>query len=72
MRPLILPLVLLGVLAPGVRADEKTLLEQPLSEYKARRQALMKRVKEADSGAALYAPAAATARPRGRGGRRAP
>jgi Xaa-Pro aminopeptidase len=57
MRPMILPaLVLLGFLAPGVRADEKALLEQPLSEYKARRQALMERVKEADAGAMLVRP----------------
>ncbi len=57
MRPMILPaVVLLGFLAPSVRADEKTLLEQPPSEYKARRQALMKRVKEADAGAALVRP----------------
>jgi Xaa-Pro aminopeptidase len=54
---MILPaVVLLGFLAPGVRADEKNLLEQPLSEYKARRQALMKRVKEADAGATLLRP----------------
>ena len=46
----------LALLTPGVRADEKTLLEQPPSEYKARRQALMERIKEADAGAVLVRP----------------
>ena len=58
MRPRPTPLALTGLLlalaAPGLRADEparppKSLLDQPPSEYKARRQALMKRIKEADA-----------------------
>jgi Xaa-Pro aminopeptidase len=51
-RSILLPAVLLlGLAAPETRADDapKRLIEQPLSEYKARRQALMKRIKEADA-----------------------
>lgn len=65
MRPRPTPLALTGLLlalaAPGLRAEgpaqppgpPKTLIDQPLSEYKARRQALMKRIREADSLGAL-------------------
>ncbi len=54
MRPNLVPAVLLlGFLAPSLRADEKLLIEQPPSEYKARRKALMERIKAADAGGML-------------------
>ena len=71
MRRIILPaLVLSGFLAPILRADDKLLLEQPLSEYKARRQALMKRVKEADAGGMLVRARGGDGAAEGGGGRR--
>jgi Xaa-Pro aminopeptidase len=57
MRTNVLPAVLLlGFLAPSLRAGDKLLIEQPPSEYKARRKALMERIKVADAGAVLVRP----------------
>ena len=52
-------LLVLGLARPSVAAEPtKPLIEQPTSEYKARRKALMERIKAADIGGML-------ARPRG-------
>lgn len=57
--PAAMILLLLGLARPSVAAEPpKPLIEQPTSEYKARRKALMERIKAADIGGML-------ARPRG-------
>ena len=48
--------LLLALPPAATRADDKPLLEQPPSEYKARRKALMERIKAADAGTTLVRP----------------
>ena len=48
--------LLLALAAPGLRAEDKLLLDQPPPEYKARRKALMERIKAADVGGILPRP----------------
>lgn len=57
MRRHLAPALLLVILPAALRADEpKALIEQPVSEYKARRKALMERIKGADAGGMIVRP----------------